>query len=159
MGKKERNRWNTRRRWWRTSRWDRGCLRMDRDRRARPPHKEGPFHLEREREEMCFSWVCKWRGEKEEEEIRYLDLFGRAGRSDRLSLAVRPPATVLRALFIPAATPIHSKCARVKSSNHFIFLPRIPYNSTISLSTWILMVQKMILDLLRMNMSNNNKIW
>ena len=154
MGKKERNRWNTRGRWWRTSRGDRGCPRMDRDRSARPPHKEGTFHLERERERMCFSWVCKWRGEKEEEKkAAKVDLQGHAGRSDRRLLFF------CFFFFISAATPIHSKCARVKSSNHFIFLPRIPYNSTISLSTWILMVQKMILDPLRMNMSNNNKIW
>jgi hypothetical protein len=38
---------------------------LDRDRSARPQHKEGPFHLERERKEMCFSWECKWRSKKE----------------------------------------------------------------------------------------------
>jgi hypothetical protein len=37
---------------------------------ARPPHKEGPFHLEREREEMCFRGCANEEVGRKKEEIR-----------------------------------------------------------------------------------------
>jgi hypothetical protein len=39
---------------------------LDRDRRAKPPHKESLFHLEIKREEECFSWVLEGKGKKDE---------------------------------------------------------------------------------------------
>jgi hypothetical protein len=99
------------------------------------------------------------------EKIRSRGCFGFA----RAHWAVWPRTIQYLAVWLPASDAaeerfcfeclIHSRYARVKSSNHFIFLPRIPYNSKIYLSTWIWWSKKMILDLLMMKKSNNNKIW